>query len=243
MEHLKGIVLRTVKYGENGLIIDLFTDSHGRMSVVSRRPPRGSKASHTATSAHLMPLSLVEFECDIHGQGQLPRPHYLSVYHHYQTLQQHPVKVMLSMFIAEFLTQAMREVDTDPLLYRYLEYSLLWLDTTRASFANFHLVFLIRLTRFLGIYPDVQAKKQGFYFDLMTCGYSTNQPLHPHFLHPSEAASLPYIIGMNYDNMHLYRLSRQQRHRCLEVINNYYRLHLPGFGELRSIDILREVFD
>ena len=48
---------------------------------------------------------------------------------------------------------------------------------------------------------------------------------------------------MNYDNMHLYKFSRGQRRRCLEVINDYYRLHLPGFGELKSLDVFRELFD
>ena len=50
------------------------------------------------------------------------------------------------------------------------------------------------------------------------------------------------LMRMNYETMHLFAMSRTERNRCLEIILRYYRLHLPGFPELKSPDVLRELF-
>lgn len=242
MERLRGIVLRTVKYGDSSIIIDMLTDGRGRMSVITRRTSRPSADRSRIAPSHLMPLSLLEFDCHIHGQGRLPHPNTIICYHPYTTLQSHPVKATLALFIAEFLSYALKEETANHLLYDYLEQSFRWLDTAEHQFANFHLVLLMRLTRFIGIMPSTQKTDSSHYFDLMNSEYTTVQPPHSHFLQPDEASRLPYMLHMDYDNMHLYALSRHQRRRCLEIINEYYRLHLPGFRELQSIEILSEVF-
>lgn len=53
---------------------------------------------------------------------------------------------------------------------------------------------------------------------------------------------LPVLFRMNYPTMHLFRLSRRERQRILHVLNEYYRLHVPGFPELKSLEILQELF-
>ncbi len=147
------------------------------------------------------------------------------------------------MFVAEFLTKVLREETPDPLLYSYIEQSLLWLDTSTSQYSNFHLVFLMRMTHFIGIEPPSNAPSTPLcYFDLMDSEYTDNQPLHQHFLQPEETRRLRYILHMNYDNMHLYPLSHNQRRRILEIINTYYSLHLPSFGELKSLEVLRDIF-
>ncbi len=243
MERLRGIVLRTVKYGDSSIIVDMLTDGRGRMSVMTRRTSRPTAEGSRIPPSQLMPLSLLEFDCNIHGQGHMPHPHAITCYHTYTSLQSQPVKTTLALFIAEFLSYALKEETGNQLLYQYLEQSFKWLDTAEHRFANFHLVLLIRLTRFIGIMPNIQRTGKNLYFDLINSEYSTTQPLHPHYLNPDETRRLPYMLHMNYDNMHLYALSRHQRRRCLEIINEYYRLHLPGFRELQSIEILSEIFD
>ena len=110
------------------------------------------------------------------------------------------------------------------------------------SFANFHLVFLLRMTRFLGIYPNLSERGTGRYFDLETGQFTAQAPLHNHFLMPADAARLPLLMRMNYDTMHLFRFSREERQRLLAALNDYYRLHLPAFPDLKSLDVLHEIF-
>ena len=110
------------------------------------------------------------------------------------------------------------------------------------SFANFHLVFLMRLSRFLGLYPNVEEYSSSDYFDLLNACFVSSQPYHGMFVRPEEASHIRTLMRMNYETMHLFAMNRMERNRCLDIINEYYRLHLPDFPELKSLPVLQELF-
>ena len=62
------------------------------------------------------------------------------------------------------------------------------------------------------------------------------RPLHGAFLKPEEASRINLLMRMNYETMHLFTMSRLERNRCLVIMNDYYRLHLPDFPVLKSLD-------
>lgn len=239
-ETLRGIVLRTVKYGDHSLIVDVFTESRGRMSFMAST----SRAKRSVRSVSFwQPLSMVEFSVEIRpNAGRLPRPVDVHAYYNYADLPFSPVKSTLLLFLAEFLCAALREEKENPPLYQYIESSLLWLDMvdSPASVANFHLAFLMHLSRFTGIYPNLEAPDH--YFDLLAGSYCDRPPSHPHFLRDAEARALPTLFRMDYPTMHLFRLSRKERQRILHVLNEYYRLHIPNFPELKSLAVLQEIY-
>lgn len=182
-ERIRGIVLRTVKYGDSGLIVDMFTEQYGRKSFATKVV----KGRRTASNSALWtPLSMVEFEATIRPNGKLPRPKDVGIYYNNVGLMFNPVKSTIALFLSEFLCHALKsETDNSP-LYAYLEHSIRWLDASERTFANFHLVFLMRLTRFLGIYPNLDDCTPLSYFDLRAGGYKKSQPIHPDFLPPAE---------------------------------------------------------
>ena len=278
---LRGIVLRTVKYGDTSIIVDLFTESHGRMSFMAST----SRAKRSVRNVSFwQPLSMVEFSAELlPNGGKLPRPSDVRTYYNYIDLPFSPIKSTLALFLAEFLSAALREEKENTPLYRYIESSLQWLDLadSPASIANFHLAFLMHLSRFIGIYPNLDVSgnlnpnlnlnpnsplsavnsplstvnsplstvhfqlstvNSQLYFDLLAGTYCDRQPSHAHFLRNEEARVLPVLFRMNYPTMHLFRLSRRERQRILHVLNEYYRLHVPGFPELKSLEILQELF-
>jgi len=239
VENIKGIVLRTVRYGDTSIIVDLFTLQHGRMSfaVSTARVKRTVR-----TVSFWQPLSMVEFNADIRPQGRMAKPTDVHAYYNYSDIPYSPIKSTIAIFLAEFLSAATREERETPTLYDYMEQSLQLLDMlqSHASIANFHLVFLMRLSRFVGIYPNLED--EGAYFDLISACYTHHLPAHPHFLQDSEARILPLLFRMDYPTMHHFRFSRRQRTRILTVLNDYYRLHIPLFPELKSVEVLGEVF-
>ena len=84
----------------------------------------------------------------------------------------------------------------------------------------------------------------GDYFDLLNaCFTSTRPQLHSSYINPEEAGRLRQLMRMNYETMHLFGMSRAERTRCLTIMNYYYRLHLPDFPALKSLDVLKELFD
>ena len=238
-ETLRGIVLRTVKYGDTSMVVDLFTESHGRQSFMAST----ARAKRSVRSKSFwQPLSMVEFSAEMRPVGGLPRPSDVRTYYNYTDLPFSPVKSTLALFLAEFLSAALREEKENTSLYRYIESSLQWLDMVDKPIAtaNFHLAFLMHLSRFIGIYPNLE--RPDYYFDLLAGSYCDRQPPHAHFLRRQEAQALPVLFRMDYPTMHLFRLSRQERMRILQVLNEYYRLHVPNFPELRSLEVLQEFY-
>lgn len=239
-ETIRGIVIKTVKYGDSSLIVDLFTESRGRCSFMTTTA-RIKRSVRTSTLWH--PLSMVEFTADIRDNAsRLPRPQEVRSYYCYSTLMFSPAKSAIALFLAEFLSAALREEKTNAPLYKYIESSLQWLDTTAdpRAIANFHIVFLMHLSRFIGIYPNLEGETDCF--DLRSGCYTSMRPFHSDVLLGAEARALPTLFRLSYATMHVARLSRAERMRTLNVLNDYYRLHMPGFPELKSIEVLHEMF-
>ena len=116
------------------------------------------------------------------------------------------------MFTAEFLRCATRGETTDDTLFAYVENSIRWLDGCEGSFANFHLVFMMRLALFLGFYPNLDGYTPGCRFDLRASCFRTDVPAHT------------------------------ERGRMADVILRYYQLHVPDFPALKSLPVLKELF-
>ena len=190
------------------------------------------------------PLSIVEFEADVRPKSGLHPIKEAKAWYLFQSLPYDPYKSAIALFIAEFLYRALKEESENRALFGYLVNSIQWLDACDGSFANFHLVFLMRLSRFLGLYPNLEDYHTGDYFDLLNaCFTSTRPQLHSSYINPEEAGRLRQLMRMNYETMHLFGMSRAERTRCLTIMNDYYRLHLPDFPALKSLDVLKELFD
>lgn len=235
----KAVVLRSVRYGESGLVVDMLTEQRGRVSFMVKLPRSSKSRLHKQL---FMPLSLVEVDFDFRPKSslQLLRDIRLSV--PLPGLSSHPHKLALSMFLAEFLGYATRDESDNVPLFNFIAFSLEWLDGVATGFANFHLVFMIRLSLFVGFFPNTEDANEGGYFDLMGACFTPTPPLHGHFLVPEEASKISLLMRLNYNTMHLCAMTRDERNRCTEVILEYYRLHVPDFPALRSLDVLRQLF-
>lgn len=241
LQKTQGIVLRTVKYKDASWIVDVYTDVAGRVSFLVP-VPRSRKASVKAVL--FQPLALVELEADFRANASIYKIKEAKSWHPFKTLPYDPYKSAIALFLSEFLCRAIRVEADNRALFAYLQHSIVWLDECRTGFANFHLVFLMRLSRFLGLYPNLEGYSSGCYFDLLNACFTTLRPVgHSHYIGPAEAARLTTLMRMNYDTMHLFAMSRVERMRCLSVIEQYYRLHLPDFPELKSLEVLKELFD
>lgn len=238
-EKTQGVVLRALKYNDNSLIVDIYTATRGTVSFMVRIP-RSRKA--VVKTVFFRPLSILEIDFDYRAKSSLQRIKDVRFGYAYRSLPYEPYKSSIALFLAEFLGRVLKhEADNKP-LFSYILYSLQWLDASERAFSNFHLVFITRLTRFLGFYPNVESWREGDYFDMVNACFVPVRPFHHAYLEPREAASIPLFMRMNYDSMRFFAMNRRERDRYIEVLNDYYRLHVPEFPELKSLDILKEVF-
>lgn len=236
-----GIVLHTLKYNDTSNIVEMYTEFAGRASFLVN-VPRSRKAS--VKSVLFQPLSLIEFEADFRPNATLYRIREAKSFYPFSSIPYDPFKSAMALFLAEFLYRAVREEAENRPLFAYLQHSVVWLDTCREGYANFHLVFLMRLSRFLGLYPNLDDYHEGDYFDMLNACFTSVRPQsHSSYIEPGEAGRLLRLMRMNYETMHLFAMNRAERTRCLHILNEYYRLHLPDFPVLKSLAVLQELFD
>ncbi len=283
-----GIVLRTLKYKDSALLADIYTEALGRASFIIKIP-RNRKFGIRASL--FQPLSLVELVFEVRSHQPLHTVSEAKLLQPFVSIPFDPCKSAIALFLSEFLYRAIHEELENPALFSYLRHSICWLDACQQGYANFHLVFLMRLSRFLGLYPNLEEYTAGACFDLLNACFTPLPPqqhrfyidadessrrlsrflgLYPNleeytagacfdllnacftplppqqhrfYIDADESSRLVTLMRMNYDTMHLFAMNRQERARCLTVLNDYYRLHLPNFPVLKSLEVLRELFD
>ena len=235
----KAIVLRQVKYGDSSLIVDTFTEQMGRLSFIVRIP---KTQKGKLKKQFFQPMTILELTFDHRQRKVLQHLRDARIAIPFVGIPFDAVKMSLSIFLAECLYYCTRDEQENSPLYQYIENSIVWLDTAAQAYANFHLVFMMRLSRFIGFYPNLEDYVEGCYFDLRNASFTLTAPLHPDFLQPAEAARINTLIRMNYETMRLFRMNHMERNRITELILFYYRLHVPNMPELRSFDVLKELF-
>ena len=235
----RGIVLRSVRFGESSLIVDVLTKSSGRVSFMVHIP-KTSKGK--IKKQYFQPMTLLDFEYDFRQRNNLQRIKDVRVSLPYSSIPIDPAKSCISLFLSEFIYYATRNEQENPTLFTYISTSLEWLDNAYEDFANFHLVFMMRLGKFLGFHPFLEDFTPGCFFDLRNGCFTLSMPLHTDFLNAADAGHLYNLMRMNFDTMKLFKLSHDDRNRITEIVLRYYKLHLPNMPELQSFDILREVF-
>ena len=157
----------------------------------------------------------------------------------YQSIYTSIEKNTIALFLSEVLYKSLREEEANPLLFEYLENAFLWLDS-HDNIANFHLLFLLKLTQFLGFYPNTQ-EEQGNYFNLEDGCFSLHKPLE-HHLEGSTAMLLKQLLGMNFAADNMPKLNQTLRRELLEALVQYFELHLHGFSKPKSLEILHQIF-
>lgn len=235
------IVLRTVKYGDNKLIVDLLSREEGRISLVCAVAMKGKSSGRGKVHRQLLqPLTILDIDYERtprQSMGKLLEARIAVVY---TTLPFDGVKLSLSFFIAEFLCLATRDLHADALLYDFAEQSLVWMDFSSRGLVNFHLMFIVRLTKFLGFYPDMDSYEPGLLFDLREGTFVRYVPLHRDYLAADDAQRMVQLLRMSPSNLHLFKISRAERNRAVDICLAFYRLHIPGFGEMKTLGVLRE---
>ena len=240
IEKFEGIVLRTLKYSDGLMIADIYTAQRGRMSFLV--PVSHSKRSKVR-SVLFQPLSMLTFTATVKAGRNLSRIGEVQPFSMYSSITNDVVKSSIALYLAELLTFALREDGSDDSLFTFLDRSFTLFDNLEHGYADFHLVFMVQLLRFLGIYPNLEDYTPGCYFDLAQGCTTHEHPLHPHFLLPESTEIFVDLLRTGYDSMHLLSLNRKLRGEFLATLSLYYQLHIPEFPELKSAAVLRELFD
>lgn len=234
-----GIVLHSIKHGDSSIIITVYTEQFGRVAYMIHG---ANKKKSVVRSALIQPLSIVEMDV-FHSPGKdIQRIKDIRMKYQFNGIPIHPVKNSLALFVSEMLYRVLRQTEPDERLFLFLENSIQQLDHCDVGLANFHLVFLLKLTRYLGFEPNADSDHSK-YFDLMNGIFQLEKPLHTHYLLPEPTNYFAEVLEADYSTMQNLAFSRAVRMQLLESIIEYYRLHIPEFKGLNSLSILQSLFD
>ena len=234
----RAFVLHHTKYGDNSIILKTYGERTGKLALITSKA-KGKKG--VMPPSLLAPLSLVEMVYYENNKGNLKRLKEVRALHTYQSTPYQPIKSCVALFLAEVLHHVIHEEENNTPLFNFCHEQFVHFDNQKDHWANFHLSFLFRLTRFLGFYPEFPLKKQP-YFDLLNGTYVDTEPPHPHFIFEKELQH--WYALYDYEKLSSTSgFSRAERQTLLRNILDYYRLHIKDFGELKSLDILAQVLD
>lgn len=234
----KGIVFHQLKYSETSLILKIYTKEFGLQSYMAK----GARSKKSKISPSILQhLSLVELLANHKEKSSLNFLKEIWSDYQYSSIPFNIYKSSILIFINELLYRSIREEEKNLELFNFLYSALEWLDLSESGFSNFHLVFAIQLSRYLGFYPQNNYSKQYSHFDLQEGVFTNILPMHSNFLDDKVAKQFSQLIETSYEKMTEIALNTNSRNVLLERIIEYYQLHLPNFGKIKSLEILRTV--
>jgi DNA repair protein RecO (recombination protein O) len=231
----KAIVISSIKYQEKSLIVKCFTLSDGLKSYFVRDAFSSRKSNQKI--AYFQPFSILEIEAVHKNKGTLENFKEIKLAIPFQTIHNTITKSTIVLFLSEMMHYSIHEEEENEALFTYLETALLWLDA-HDDMANFHLIFLLEATKYLGFYPDITDIDLP-YFE-MTEGVFT--PFHAiSSLSQHETQLFKKLLSLKFES-DLKTFHVIERQLLLKILIDYYSFHLEGFRKPKSLDVLKEVF-
>jgi len=234
----RGIVFKTTDYGESSVIVQVFTEKFGLQSYIIN----GVKKPKAKISRNMLqPLHLLDMVVYHKNTGQVQRVSELKNSPLLQTIPYDVIKSSMVLFLNEVLYKAVRQQSADENLFDFVFNAIEWLDHQSEGLANFHLLFLVRLTRYLGFFPEQVAVTGADYFDMRAGTFSRYKPEGFYYLSPPHTQNFCKLLQCNFESLGRLHFSNDGRRYLLQKLLEYYALHVEGFGNIKSHEVLEEV--
>ena len=235
LKSVEGIVVRSVKYGETSLILDLLTPEDGISSfIVSSIRKKGKRGKSSLTQI----LNIVKVEAYVKDNGKLSRIKEISLSYVYKSIPFDVVKSSVATFIVEICRNTVKASDDYHGIYHYVIKGLIHLDNQEVSNPNFHIIFLLGLLKYVGFDITNNYDEQQNHFNIREGHFCRYVGDHRYLLNAQTSHHLShYLKDPGYA-----KINRVERKDVLKGIVTYYQYHIDGFGQLNSLAILETLF-
>ena len=236
IETTKAIVINTIKYGDTSLIATCYTKKSGLKTYMLKGVLKAKKAK--VKTAYFQPLMQLNLTANHNTKGTLNSIREVEVINFYTSIYSDIKKQSIALFLSEILYYAIKEEEQNASLFKYLETALLWLDA-HDTISNFHLLFLLNLTKHLGFYPEIKNIDLP-YFNLLEGNFTNVVQLNT--LSGEKISQFKKLLGINFDVIHQVNFSATNRQDVLSILIQYFELHVSGFKKPKSLNVLKSVF-
>ena len=237
----KGIVLRTTRYGETSLVVTILTELFGVQTYMVNGV-RTSKKSF-AKANHFQPGAILDMVVYHNEQGTMQRIKEFRWDFLFQQVLSDVIKNNVALYMVELLQKCLKQPEQNTVLFYFCEEVLIRLDQAdKAITANFALYFSLQLPQFFGFKMNNDFDEGQNILDLEEGNFVAKQPEHPHFIEGELARITSQLLKvMQPDELSEFKLHHDTRRKLLLHYNNYYALHIPDFGQMKTLAVLHEV--
>ena len=235
----RAIVLKAIRYGDNSLIVKLLTEQNGLQSFIIKG---AFNKSSKIRAALFQPLTLLDI-ISANTRGELGYLKEASVEYAYKTIPFEINKNAIVLFASELLSKSIQDSETDTELFTFIHNALIHLDEAESNYADFPLKFSVELSRHLGFAPNTSNYTPGYVFDLEE-GIFRHDDIGSLYVIDFQLSEHFYRLCNNniFENGKL-NLKNSERRQLLDAVISYYKLHVSGFNEINSIDVLKTVLE
>jgi DNA repair protein RecO (recombination protein O) len=240
----KGIVLRTVKYGETSLIVSIFTELFGLQSYLVNGVRKASRNGSSKTG-FFQPAAILDLVVYHHEQKNLERIKEYQWAHLYQHIFSDVIKNSIALFMVELLQKCLKQPEAHPELYQFAEDALAHLDMADGAVqANFPLYFALHAAGLFGLRINDNYSEQRIWLDLEEGFFTEEKPAHVHYLGvPYSGITSQLLRVMRPDELPEVPLNREKRRVLMQAYQDFFSLHVAGFGSLKTLGILKTLLD
>ncbi|MEG1379003.1 MAG: recombination protein O N-terminal domain-containing protein [Bacteroidales bacterium] len=238
-EKIRGIVFSMIPYNDKTSFVHMYTDKFGRVTYAV--PNTRSKRTKLPKSL-FAPFTILEMEVEHSPGREIQKIAEARVAVVHMNLYADPVKNAVVLFLSEMLSRVIREQEQNIALYQFLTDAIELYELLDEGKANYHLLFLLRISEFLGFRMNRESYQEGYWFDLTEGTFLPQAPEHTWYMTPPEAYLLHSVLNIQFGNLASYQFNREQRTALLDKIVLYFRLHLPDLKEIRSLEVLKMLF-
>jgi len=232
------IVLSKIRYKDNDIIVKLFTKEYGVISFIVKTGSNLKKSK--AKLVYFQELTILDIQFNYNSKRELQYIKEINIKYNYASCHSDLKKSSIIMFLSEVLSNILIHQKKEEELYEYIEESLITYDSNKTN-SCFHLIFLVQLTRFLGFYPD-ESNNNFKYFNLEE-GFYESSKSSDYSITKDDLELFNKILGTKFDSNPLPTLNSSETMKILNIILVYYKLHINNFKNLKSLEIIRNIFN
>lgn len=239
LEKTRGIILHQIKYTDSGIVSHIYTKKLGRQSFLIRGMRSKKTGKHNILFQPLFILDLVLYYKSAH---ELQNMKEFSVYFTPYDIYSNIKKSSVAIFLGEVLSSVLKEESPHEEMFDYIERSIVYFDSCKEGYANFHIAFLAGLSSYLGFEPGLRADEDDSYFDMLNGVFVPIPPVHGNYANEEVSGILAEFFASSYDSISKITLTGKLRNDVLETLVKFYSLHLPGLKKIKSLEVLKTVF-
>lgn len=239
LEKTRGIVFRTLKYRDTSLILDLYTEELGLRSYMVNGVRKAKASQH---AAHFQLMSLLDLIVYHQENKEICRIKEIKLDKAYERLPFEIERSSIGIFMLEVSRKSIREREKNSILFKFLYDWFSFLDQSKEKLANYHLLFLIELTKHLGFSPSSNQSENELYFDMMEGVFLPEIPPHKYYMEKEVTSTLKDFLTHSRTSIHTLKINRIQRAQLLQSLIDFYKIHVENFQNLNSLDVLKELW-